>query len=193
LPTAGTSPASGVPVDRHGIIAEAIPARARMVYVTPSHQYPLGVVMARNRRLELLQWATRHNAAIIEDDYDSEFRHTARPLEPLQRLDRGGRVIYVGTFSKTLSPALRLGFLVAPRSLVPAIRAVRQVTDWCPPGMTQMALTAFIEHGHLDRHLRRARLTYRERRQRLWAALDVLPADTSDSRRTPDSISPSPP
>jgi GntR family transcriptional regulator/MocR family aminotransferase len=166
----------GVPVDHHGIIVEAIPRQARMVYVTPSHQFPLGVVMARHRRLELLQWATHNNAAVIEDDYDSEFRHTARPLEPLQRLDRDGRVIYVATFSKTLSPALRLGFLVAPRSLIPAIRAVRQAADWCPPGITQTALTAFIEQGHLDRHLRRARLIYRERRRRLWAALDVLPA-----------------
>ena len=165
----------GVPVDQHGLIVEAIPRQARMVYVTPSHQFPLGVVMARHRRLELLRWATHHNAAVIEDDYDSEFRYTARPLEPLQRLDRDGRVIYVGTFSKTLSPALRLGFLVAPRSLIPAIRAVRQAADWCPPGITQLALTAFIEQGHLDRHLRRARLIYRERRRRLWAALDVLP------------------
>ena len=94
----------GVPVDDHGIVVEAIPARARLVYVTPSHQYPLGMVMARRRRLELLHWAARSGAAIVEDDYDSEFRHTARPLEPLQRLDRDGRVIYVGTFSKSLSP-----------------------------------------------------------------------------------------
>jgi GntR family transcriptional regulator/MocR family aminotransferase len=109
----------GVPVDDQGIVVDAIPARARLVYVTPSHQYPLGVVMTRRRRLELLDWAGSAGAAIIEDDYDSEFRHTARPLEPLQRLDRDGRVIYVGTFSKTLSPALRLGLLVAPKNLIP--------------------------------------------------------------------------
>jgi GntR family transcriptional regulator/MocR family aminotransferase len=127
----------GVPVDKHGIVVEAIPPRARLVYVTPSHQYPLGPVMARSRRLELLRWATHASAAIIEDDYDSELRRTPRPLEPLQRLDAVGRVIYVGTFSKSLSPALRLGFLVAPPSLIPALRAVRQVSDWCPPEVTQ--------------------------------------------------------
>ena len=167
----------GVPVDHHGIVVDAIPRRARMVYVTPSHQFPLGVVMARPRRLELLRWAARNDAAIIEDDYDSEFRHTARPLEPLQRLDRDGRVVYVGTFSKTLSPALRLGFLVAPASLVPTISAVRQAIDWCPPIVTQLALTAFIEHGRLDQHLRRSRLVYRERHRRLSRTLElVLPA-----------------
>lgn len=92
----------GVPVDQHGIMVDAIPRQARLIYVTPSHQFPLGVVLARHRRLELLRWAGRNNAAVLEDDYDSEFRHVARPLEPLQRLDRDGRVIYVGTFSKTV-------------------------------------------------------------------------------------------
>ncbi len=106
-------------------MVDAIPRQARLIYVTPSHQFPLGVVLARHRRLELLRWAGRNNAAVLEDDYDSEFRHVARPLEPLRRLDRDGRVIYVGTFSKTVSPALRLGFLVAPPSLIPAICALR--------------------------------------------------------------------
>ena len=151
--------------------------RPRRRSAPPSHQFPLGVVMARPRRLELLRWAARNDAAIIEDDYDSEFRHTARPLEPLQRLDRDGRVVYVGTFSKTLSPALRLGFLVAPASLVPTISAVRQAIDWCPPIVTQLALTAFIEQGRLDQHLRRSRLVYRERHRRLSRTLElVLPA-----------------
>jgi GntR family transcriptional regulator / MocR family aminotransferase len=167
----------GVPVDKQGIVVDAIPSQARLVYVTPSHQYPLGVVMTRHRRLELLDWASRAGAAIIEDDYDSEFRHTARPLEPLQRLDRDGRVIYVGTFSKTLSPALRVGFLVAPRSLITSIRAIRQVIDWCPPLPTQIALTDLIAGGHLDRHLRRSRAVYRERHRLLWHALgQILPA-----------------
>ena len=164
----------GVPVDEQGIVVEAIPSRARLVYVTPSHQYPLGVVMTRRRRLELLDWADSAGAAIIEDDYDSEFRHTARPLEPLQRLDRDGRVIYVGTFSKTLSPALRLGFLVAPKNLIPSICAVRHVIDWCPPLATQVALAAFISDGHLDRHLRRSRAAYRERHRVLWDTLGEL-------------------
>jgi GntR family transcriptional regulator/MocR family aminotransferase len=131
--------------------------------------------MARHRRVELLRWAARNNAAVIEDDYDSEFRHTPRPLEPLQRLDSDGRVIYVGTFSKILSPDLRLGFLVAPPSLIPAICAVRQAIDWCPPTITQLALATFIEEGQLDQHLRRSRLVYRERHRQLWKALDLLP------------------
>jgi GntR family transcriptional regulator / MocR family aminotransferase len=167
----------GVPVDDHGIVVDAIPPRARLVYVTPSHQYPLGMVMARRRRLELLHWATRSGAAIVEDDYDSEFRHTARPLEPLQRLDRDGRVIYVGTFSKSLSPALRIGFLVAPRTLLPALRAVRAAVDWCPPPATQEALTHFIVDGYLDQHLRRTRRSYAERHRLMRQALDqFLPA-----------------
>jgi GntR family transcriptional regulator / MocR family aminotransferase len=164
----------GVPVDDQGIVVDAIPARARLVYVTPSHQYPLGVVMTRRRRLELLDWAGSAGAAIIEDDYDSEFRHTARPLEPLQRLDRDGRVIYVGTFSKTLSPALRLGLLVAPKNLIPAICVLRQMIDWCPPLATQVALATLIADGHLDRHLRRSRAVYRERHRLLWDALGEL-------------------
>ena len=167
----------GVPVDDHGIVVEAIPARARLVYVTPSHQYPLGMVMARRRRLELLHWAARSGAAIVEDDYDSEFRHTARPLEPLQRLDRDGRVIYVGTFSKSLSPGLRVGFLVAPRTLLPALYAARQAVDWCPPPATQAALTHFIVDGYLDQHLRRTRRSYAKRHRLMRQALDqFLPA-----------------
>jgi GntR family transcriptional regulator / MocR family aminotransferase len=164
----------GVPVDNQGIVVDAIPSQARLVYVTPSHQYPLGVVMTRRRRLELMDWASSAGAAIIEDDYDGEFRHTARPLEPLQRLDRDGRVIYVGTFSKILSPALRVGFLVAPRSLISSICAMRQVIDWCPPLATEIALTDLIAGGHLDRHLRRSRAVYRERYRLLWDALGRL-------------------
>ncbi len=164
----------GVPVDNQGIVVDAIPSQARLVYVTPSHQYPLGVVMTRHRRLELLDWASRAGAAIIEDDYDSELRHIARPLEPLQRLDRDGRVIYVGTFSKTLSPALRVGFLVAPPNLISPICAIRQVIDWCPPLATQAALADLITGGYLDRHLRRARAVYRERHRLLWEALGEL-------------------
>src|SRR5436190_1281103 len=104
----------GVPVDQHGLIVEALPRHANLVYVTPSHQHPLGVSMALSRRRALLGWAERNNAAIVEDDYDSEFRFEARPIEPLKTLDNSGRVIYVGSFSKTMLPTLRLGFLVAP-------------------------------------------------------------------------------
>jgi GntR family transcriptional regulator / MocR family aminotransferase len=174
----------GVPVDEHGIVVDAVPPTARLIYVTPSHQYPLGVVLDRRRRLELLRWAGRTGAAVVEDDYDSEFRHTSRPLEPLHRLDRDGRVIYVGTFSKTLSPAIRIGFLAAPTTLIPAITAARQAVDWCPPALTQQALTHFIDDGHLGRHLRRARSVYTQRhtrihhqlRQRLPAGYRPVPA-----------------
>ena len=161
----------GVPVDEHGLVVDAIPAAARLVYVTPSHQFPLGMVMSRQRRLELLAWARTTGAAIIEDDYDSEFRYTARPLEPLQRLDRDGRVLYVGTFAKTLSAGLRLGFMIAPPSLLPALRAIRAVVDRCPPTATQAAMTQFVTDGHLDRHLRRTRAVYTERRRLMWDAL----------------------
>jgi GntR family transcriptional regulator/MocR family aminotransferase len=168
----------GAAVDEEGISVEQIPRRAKLVYVTPSHQYPLGVVMSRHRRHQLLRWACINDAAIIEDDYDSEFRHTNRPLEPLQLLDRDGRVLYVGTFSKTLTPSLRVGFLAAPAPLIPAIHAVRQAIDWCPPVATQHALTEFITAGHLDRHLRRSRITYRERHRLIRQALTHhLPAN----------------
>jgi len=161
----------GVPVDDQGIVVDAIPPSARLVYVTPSHQYPLGMTLSRERRLELLRWANTQDAAIVEDDYDTEFRHTARPLEPLQRLDEHGRVVYVGTFSKTLSPSLRFGFAAVPRSIAPAVHALRQAVDWCPPALAQAAMTTFIDEGHLQRHLRRARHVYRHRHQRLWAEL----------------------
>lgn len=112
---------AGVPVDGEGIVVEAIPAGTRVVYVTPSHQCPLGVAMSLARRQELLDWGERTGAVVIEDDYDSEFRYTGRPLEPLHSLDSRGRVVYVGSMSKVLSPALRVGFLAAPPSLVGAL------------------------------------------------------------------------
>ena len=164
----------GVPVDEHGLVVDALPAHARLVHVTPSHQYPLGVVLSRERRLALLRWAGRHGAAIIEDDYDSQFRYTARPLEPLHRLDSDGRVIYVGTFSKILSPVLRIGFAVLPTGLVPAVTAVRQTIDAGPSPLATAALTTFIEDGHLGRHVRRARKVYAERHRAVWSALTAL-------------------
>src|SRR5206468_6909056 len=114
---------TGVPVDDQGLVVDAIPAGTRLVYVTPSHQFPLGMTMPLPRRLALLDWAGRNDAAIVEDDYDSEFRYGDRPIEPLQTLDTSGRVIYVGSFSKTMLPTLRLGFVIAPASLRPAVRA----------------------------------------------------------------------
>lgn len=167
----------GVPVDRDGLIVDALPDHARLVHVTPSHQYPLGGVLSRERRLRLLDWASRNDAVIIEDDYDSEFRYGRRPLEPLHRMDHRGRVVYVGTFSKILSPSLRMGFTVAPRPVVPALAALRQAVDFGPPALLDLALTTFIADGYLARHLRRARKAYGERHAALWHELDNrLPA-----------------
>jgi len=162
---------AGVPVDAQGLVVEAIPDDARLVYVTPSHQFPLGVTMSLARRHALLSWAGTRGAAILEDDYDSEFRYADRPLEPLHRLDEAGRVVYVGSFSKTLSPSLRLGFAVVPPSLAAPAAALRQRIDRHPPLVTQLALAELIESGRFERHLRRARRAYAQRRAALDAAL----------------------
>ncbi|TMR25589.1 PLP-dependent aminotransferase family protein [Nonomuraea turkmeniaca] len=154
---------AGVPVDAEGVDVQAIPNAARIVYVTPSHQFPLGTPMSMARRAALLAWAERRNAVVIEDDYDSEFRFGERPLEPLQSLDRAGRVIYVGSFSKTLLPMLRLGFLVAPASLAPALRMARQLSDWHGELPAQAALARFIDEGLLARHIRKATREYAAR------------------------------
>jgi GntR family transcriptional regulator/MocR family aminotransferase len=154
---------SGVPVDQHGIIVDALPRHARLVYVTPSHQYPLGVSMSLSRRRALLAWAEQNDAAIVEDDYDSEFRFEARPIEPLQTLDKSGRVIYVGSFSKTMLPTLRLGFLVTPPSIRAAVQRAKQVTDWHTALPLQMALARFIDDGGFARHVRKMRNIYRVR------------------------------
>ena len=162
----------GVPVDAEGIVVEALPSTARLVYVTPSHQHPTGVAMSRSRRIALLEWAVRHGAVIIEDDYDSEFRFADRPLEPLQSLDRDGRVIYVGSFSKSLIPALRAGYAVAPASLTPALREAKRVTVWDGDAVTQAALAAFLAEGHQAAHVKRATKVYRGRRQALLDGLE---------------------
>ncbi|WP_433208624.1 PLP-dependent aminotransferase family protein [Dactylosporangium sp. CS-047395] len=156
---------AGVPVDADGIVVDAIPDAARLVYVTPSHQHPLGTAMSLERRTALLAWAQQHRAAIVEDDYDSEFRYSERPLEPLQSLDRAGRVIYVGSFSKTLLPSLRLGFLIAPEALLPALRTARRLADWHGDPAAQAALATFIDEGLLQRHLRRVGRVYAARHE----------------------------
>src|SRR4029079_7315543 len=139
-----------VPVNSDGIVVDAIPPRAKVVFTTPSHQSPTGATMSLSRRRALLTVGERHGVAIIEDDYDSEYRYDDRPLEPLHALDRSGRVIYLGTFSKTLSPSLRLGFAVFPESLVPASIAMRELLDVQPPVINQQAMVRFIHEGHLD-------------------------------------------
>ncbi|MEU5878969.1 PLP-dependent aminotransferase family protein [Spirillospora sp. NPDC047279] len=162
----------GVPVDEEGLDVSAIPRAARLVHVTPSHQFPLGTPMSLARRTALLAWAERSDrAVVIEDDYDSEFRFSDRPLEPLQSLDRTGRVIYVGSFSKTLLPLLRVGFMVAPASLQGALRTAKQLSDWHGDLTTQAALARFIDEGLLARHIRRATREYAVRHERILAAL----------------------
>jgi GntR family transcriptional regulator/MocR family aminotransferase len=163
--------------DGAGLDVQALPENARLVYTTPSHQFPLGVAMSHVRRIALLQWAERHDAVIVEDDYDSEFRFGGRPLETLHALDRSGRVIYVGTFSKSLLPSLRLGFLVAPESLRPALFAASYAAGSYPEAPAQGALSAFIETGLLARHLRRMRRAYAARHERI---LRVLERDFAD-------------
>lgn len=168
----------GVPVDRDGLVVDALPRQVRLVYVTPSHQYPLGMSMSLTRRRALLAWADRTNAAIVEDDYDSEFRFGGRPIEPLQTLDSVGRVIYVGSFSKTMLPALRLGFMVVPSSLREALHKVKQLTDWHSAWPLQAALALFIESGDFARHVRRMSHVYRTRHARMT---ETLARDFADS------------
>lgn len=161
----------GVPVDSEGLVVDRIPADARMVYVTPSHQFPLGMPMSESRRTALLAWAARHDAAIVEDDYDSEFRFSGRPLTPLQATDTDGRVLYVGSFSKTLLPALRVGFVGVPVTLAEAARRAKFVADYGTAGHVQSALAAFIEEGDLARHIRRMRRSYERRHHLLIGTL----------------------
>ena len=165
-----------VPVDQDGVDVRAGISRARTAraaYVTPSHQYPLGVVLAAQRRQELLAWARQHGAWILEDDYDSEYRYETQPLASLYSLDPDARVIYVGTFSKILFPALRVGYLVLPRDLVPQLRRLRLTIDIFPPPLYQAVLAEWIREGHFARHLRRMRTVYAERRRALEAELAV--------------------
>ena len=174
-----------VPVDQEGLIVEAGMARApgaRLVYLTPSHQFPLGVTLSLARRIALLDWARRADAYLLEDDYDSEYHYTRRPLPALQGLDHDGRVIYIGTFSKVLFPALRIGYLILPPPLVEAFRTVRNLIDTHPPLLEQAVLADFIVGGHFTRHLRKMRSLYAERRTAMLEAareisLEVRPPE----------------
>ena len=172
----------GVPVDDQGLVVDLLPPSARIVYVTPSHQFPLGMTMSMPRRRALLRWAERNDAAVIEDDYDTEFRYVDRPLEPLQALDANGRVVYVGSFSKTFSPSVRLGFAVVPQPLAGPIAALRQLIDWHPPIAMQTAMASFINDGLLDKHIRRCRRVYAERHHILTEALSGPLADHLTAR-----------
>ncbi|HEY7295927.1 MAG TPA: PLP-dependent aminotransferase family protein [Dehalococcoidia bacterium] len=167
-----------VPVDRDGLRCAALPVDgARMVYVTPSHQYPTGAVLAPERRLALIDWAQQHDAWLLEDDYDSEFRYSGPPLPAMQGMDRAGRCLYLGSLSKLVHPALRVGYLVVPPALVSTAVAAKSTLDQATSPAMQEALADLFEAGELERHLRRALRGYRARRARLLAALTAhLPA-----------------
>jgi len=159
-----------VPVDGEGMnVTEGVKRsrKARVAYVTPSHQFPLGVTMSAARRLQLLEWAEHAGSWIIEDDYDSEYRYDSLPIASLQGLDRHARVIYIGTFSKTLFPSLRIGYVVIPDDLVDRFAAVRHAMDVYPAHLYQAVLSDFLREGHFARHVRRTRMIYHERRDML--------------------------
>ncbi len=170
----------GVPVDDEGMRVEELPEAARLVLVSSSHQFPLGMAMSLRRRLALLAWAGDHDAAIVEDDYDSEFRLGGRPIEPLQMLDDAGRVIYLGTFSKSMLPTLRIGFAIVPDSIRRAVESAKFVADWHSPLPTQRALAEFIRDGGFARHVRRMRGVYRERHHRM---VEILQRDFANELR----------
>ena len=151
-------------VDGQGVdVADLPQRRVRMVYITPAHQFPLGSTMSLARRLQLLEWARKTGAIIFEDDYDSEYRYSGQPIPALQGLDRGGSVIYAGSFSKVLFPALRLGYIVVPPGLLAGFEAVLSLTSRHAPMLEQLVLSDFIHEGHFARHVRRMRQIYAER------------------------------
>ena len=162
-----------VPVDNAGLDVSALGGvpSARLAGGTPTHQSPLGVALSLPRRLALLDWAAGTDAWVVEDDYDSEFRYTGRPLPALKSLDRGERVLYVGSFSKVLFPGLRLGYLVPPAPLLPRLRTALRLSQAGLPALEQRVVAAFITEGHFARHLRRMRTLYAARRTALAAAL----------------------
>jgi GntR family transcriptional regulator/MocR family aminotransferase len=162
-------------VDRDGIRVDALERYAegaRLVYVTPSHQFPLGVVLSSDRRRALLAWAERHGAIVMEDDYDSAYRYEGRPIPALYGIDRSGRVVYVGTFSKTMFPALRIGYIVTPPALRDVVQAAKAFADRQSPILEQRALASYLNDGSFERHLRRMRILYRSRRAALLSALE---------------------
>ena len=173
LAAVGAVPAP-VRIDRDGLdVADGIrrAPSARLAFITPSHQFPLGATLSAARRIELLQWAARAGSWIVEDDYDSEYRFDSKPVASLQGLDADARVVYMGTFSKVMFPALRLGYLVVPKDLLAAFCACRDALDGFSPTLPQQALNDFIREGHFARHIRRMRGLYAARRAALLAAI----------------------
>lgn len=166
-----------VPVDREGMVISdgiKLAPRARAAVVTPAHQSPLCVSLSLPRRLALLDWAARNNAWIIEDDYDGEYRYVSRPLPALKSLDRDGRVLYAGTFSKVLFPSLRLAYLVVPETQVERFEQISHALPGGSPQLTQAIVTAFITEGHFARHIQRMRKLYAERRDATAAGLESV-------------------
>lgn len=160
-----------VPVDTHGLQVAQFPARAKLIFTTPSHQFPTGVVLTPQRRRQILDWARRHSAAILEDDYDGEFHYAGQPVESMQSMDTEGRVLYLGTFSRTIFPALRIGYLVAPTTLVEPLLAAKWLTDRHTAVLEQRTLAEFIATGAYERHLRKLR---KRNATRLTVILDAI-------------------
>jgi GntR family transcriptional regulator / MocR family aminotransferase len=160
-----------VPVDREGLNPAKLPDRARAVFVTPSHQYPTGAILPLARRLALLEWARQRNVVIVEDDYDGEFHYAGRPLESLQGLDTDGRIIYLGTFSRTVFPALRIGYMIVPKSLAPVFTMAKWLCDQHSATLEQHALAEFIQTGMYERYLRRLRRRNTSQRKALLGAI----------------------
>ncbi|WP_034295068.1 PLP-dependent aminotransferase family protein [Herbaspirillum sp. RV1423] len=163
---------AAVPVDNEGIRVDLIPDGARLIYVTPAHQFPLGMPMSPARREALLVRARELRAIVVEDDYDSEFRYEGRPMDSLQSMDQDGLVAFVGTFSKVMHPDLRVGYVIAPPAIRRAMTIAKGLSDWHTPTMTQWALARFIDDGHLQKHIRRCHDIYVARREKLHAALN---------------------
>jgi GntR family transcriptional regulator/MocR family aminotransferase len=161
-----------VPVDAEGIVCQQLGKKSRVVYVTPSHQFPMGVAMSLQRRLELIAWARKNGAVIIEDDYDSEYRYSGAPLPALQGLTNDAPVIYCGTFSKVMFPGLRVGYLVVPPNLIAQFRRAKWLSDRNTPVLEQASLADFLEGGHLERHIRRMRRLYAGRREAMVESLE---------------------
>jgi GntR family transcriptional regulator/MocR family aminotransferase len=164
-----------VPLDEDGLSVKAgrkLAPKAKLAYVTPANQFPMGVTMSADRRLDLLSWAASANAWIIEDEYDAEYRYSGRPVAALQAVDSSGCVIYLGTFTKLLFNALRLGFMILPERLVEAFTSARTLVDLYPPTLDQAILAEFMTEGHFGHHVRRMRHTYAERMDALKVAAD---------------------
>lgn len=161
-----------VPVDADGLNPANLPERARLALVTPSHQFPTGAILPLARRLALLDWARRADALVVEDDYDGEFRYEEQPLQSLQGLDTDGRVIYIGTFSRTIFPALRIGYLIVPKSLTAVFTSAKWLCDRHTATLEQETLAEFISSGMYERHLRRVRRSNAARRKVMLDAID---------------------